>query len=457
MAAWQVLAPELVVLIAAVVALFADVVPGLRRSPAAFGALASFAAAGIALLPHGTRTFFGSMLIVDPNATFTRIAVAALSGTFLLWLSGRRMGRERSREAVALVLFATLGGMLMASANDLVTLYLSMELATMPAYVLIGYSRSDERALEGTLKYYLLSLLTSLIMLFGLGLLYAMSGSTAYGALDLSGAGAAGLLASVFVAVGFFAKMSAAPFHYWAPDAYAGAPAASVAFVSSVPKVAGLVAMARLLLALSAHVPQLWVVFATAAVLSMLLGNLAAYPQTDIRRLMAYSGVAHVGYLLVALSAGASGFAAGVFYATSYAIPSMAIMLVSAEEGVTLDALSGLVQRRPWKAWLSVVFFLSLIGIPPLAGFFGKLYVFGVALDAALVPLVVFAVVMSVVSLGYYFKVVRCMFGRPSSETAEGAAPSAVAAGAIVLLGVATVAVGVAAAPLLATLGFTFP
>ncbi len=451
------LAPEAVVLLAACVSLFAEHVPLLRRSIPGFGALAAAVAAALVMLPHRTTSFFGSMLLVDQTASFARVAVAALTAVFLMWLAARGMGRERSREATALVLFAALGGMLMASANDLVTLYLAIELATMPAYVLVGYARTEESGLEGTLKYYLLSLLTSLIMLFGLALLFTLSGSTAYGSLELAKAGSAGLLASLFVAAGFFAKMSAAPFHYWAPDAYAGAPAASVAFVSSVPKVAGLVAMARLLLALSGHVPGLTLALGTAAVLSMLLGNLAAFPQTDVRRLMAYSGVAHVGYLLVALTAGSVAMAAAVYYAVVYAIPSMAIMLIAAEEGVTLEALSALASRKPWKAWVSVLFFLSLVGIPPLAGFFGKLYVFGVALDRALVPLVVFAVLMSVVSLGYYFRVVRAMFARPVGEAAVSAAPSFVATAAIVLLAVATLSVGLAAGPLLAPLGFVFP
>lgn len=454
--ALRMLASEAVLLVGACVALFAEHIPLLRRSVAGFGAFMAAAAALLVLLPHRTTPFFGSMLLVDQTASFARAAIGALTAVFLLWLAARGMGRERSREATALVLFAALGGMLMASANDLVTLYLAIELATIPAYVLIGYARHEERGLEGTLKYYLLSLLTSLIMLFGLALLFALSGSTGYGTIELAKAGSAGLLASLFVAVGFLAKMSAAPFHYWAPDAYAGAPAPSVAFLSSVPKIAGLVAMARLLTALAGHVPGLTLALGVAAVLSMLLGNLAAYPQTDIRRLMAYSGVAHVGYLLVALTSGPAGVGAAAYYAVAYAVPSMAIMLIAAEEGLTLESLTALATRAPWKAWVSVLFFLSLVGIPPLAGFFGKLYVFGAALNDARVGLVVFAVIMSVVSLGYYFRVVRAMFGRPVAE-APAAAPSAVASVAIMLLAVAVIGVGVAAGPLLAALGFVFP
>lgn len=444
-------------MVAALVALFVELIPGLRRSPAGFGAAAAALAAVLGLVPHGTASFFGSMMLVDPRATFARVGIAALTAVFLLWLSGRGMDRERSREAVALALFAALGGMLMTTANDLVVLYVSMELATMPAYVLVGYARTDERSLEGTLKYYLLSLLTSLIMLFGLALLYALSGSTSYASLDIAAPGTVGLMAAMFVAVGFLAKMSAAPFHYWAPDAYAGAPAASVAFVSTVPKVAALVAMARLLLALAVHAPGLLVVLSVAAVLSMVVGNLAAYPQTDVRRLMAYSGVAHVGYLLVALSAGAAGAGAAVYYVIAYAIPSMAIMLIAAEEGVTLEGLTGLWSRKPWKAWLVVLFLLSLVGLPPLAGFFGKLYLFSAALGAGLVWLVVVAVLASVVSLGYYFRIVRMMFAKPADPARAAVGSSVPAALAIWLLAIAVVAVGVGASQLFAVLGFAFP
>lgn len=462
MSALTVLAPEAVLLLAAVLVLFAEYLPVAKRSPAGFGAFAAAVAAGLGLLPHGTRSFFGTMLVVDPPATFVRVAVASLTAAFLLWLAGRGMPGERSREATSLALWATLGAMLMASANDLVTLYVAIELATMPAYALIGYARDREDSLEGTLKYYLLSLLTSLVMLYGFALLYALSGTTGYAALDVSNAGTVGVLAATFVTVGFFAKLSAAPFHYWAPDAYAGAPAPSVAFVSVVPKIAGLAAMARLLLALQEHVPALGGVLVAGAVASMLLGNLAAYPQTDIRRLMAYSGVAHVGYMLVALSTGTGvAAAAAVFYVIAYAVPSMAIMLVSAEEGVTLDELAGLAGRRPWKAWLSVGFFLSLVGIPPFLGFFGKFFVFSAALagPADAVPLVVFAVLMSVVSLGYYFRVVRAMFGKPAEGAAarEPLAQSLASVVAIAALALATLAVGVAGSPLLGVLRFTLP
>jgi NADH-quinone oxidoreductase subunit N len=459
MGAYAHLIPEGMIALAAVIVLFAELVPGLRRAPAGCGAAVAAVAAAVALWAGPAGPLFGGMLLVDETATFVRISVCALSAVFLLWVEGRGFAGERPREAVSLVLFAAVGGMLMASANDLVTLFISIELATMPAYVLMGYARTNERSLEGALKYYLLSLLTSLVMLYGLALFYGVTGTTAYDAIDLSGSGIVGVLAALFVTVGFLAKLSAAPFHYWAPDAYAGAPAPAVAFVSSVPKVAGLAALVRLIVPLVGQATTLSYVLIAASVASMLLGNLAAYPQTDIRRLMAYSGIAHVGYVLLAVSAGtAIGASAAVFYSVAYAMPSMAIMLIAAEEGSRLEDLAGLSRRRPWIAWVAVGLLLSLVGIPPLVGFFGKLYLFGAALDAGLVSLVVVGVLMSAVSLGYYFRIVRAMFASSSAEHAAGRPALSVAGvGAIVLLFAGTLLIGIGSAPLLTMLGYSIP
>ncbi len=456
------LIPEGVLALGAIAVLFAEHLPGVRRSAAGFGALVALLAAIAARWTGTPGALFGGMLTHDGTAGVVRVALPALSAMFLLWVAGRGFGGERPREAVGLVLAATLGGMLMSAASDLVTLYISLELATMPAYVLMGYTRGRERNLEGALKYYLLSLLTSLVMLYGLALFYAVAGSTAYASIDLRSAGPVTALASLFVAVGFLAKMSAAPFHYWAPDAYAGAPAPAVAFVSSVPKIAAVAAMARLFTVITPQVPSMPAALAVAAIASMLLGNLAAYPQSDVRRLMAYSGIAHVGYLLVALAAGTDvGASAAVFYSIAYAVPSMAIVLISAEEGLRLDDLRGLSVRRPWTAWLAVGFLLSLVGIPPLAGFFGKLYLFSAALAspvAWLVGLVVVAALMSAVSLGFYFRIVRVMFAAaPEERAVEAVAPSLTGDAALALLFAATLLLGVASAPVLAALGFALP
>jgi len=292
----------------------------------------------------------------------------------------------------------------------------------------MGYRRDDVRGLEGALKYFLLSMLTSLVMLYGFSFLYGLSGSTSLTEIGsmLGESGTLGLIACILSLTGVFAKLSAAPFHFWAPDAYAGAPAASVAFVSTVPKLAGAAVLVRFGAMMGPGLPMLAGVIAVVAALSMLLGNFAALTQTDLRRMMAYSGVGHSGYQLVGLAAAVSyagsegasfGLAAVLFYSLAYAVPSMAILFVVADEGDLLDDLTGLSTRRPAAAWGTVVLLLSLVGIPPLGGFIGKLYLFGAGLDAGYAWLTVIGVVASVVSAGYYFRIVRAMFAPSAEET----------------------------------------
>jgi NADH-quinone oxidoreductase subunit N len=451
---WR-LIPEYLVLAGALVALFAEAARLGRRGAAAVGALAAAAAGVVAIAIGPGGALFGGRLALDETAVFARAAVALLTAVWVLWVLGRGTGDERPAEAVSFALLSLLGGMLIIAARDLVVLFISLELSTMPAYVLMGYRRVDERGLEGALKYFLLSMLTSLVLLYGLSFAYGIAGTTAYAGLTQGAPGLLRSLAFVFVLVGLFAKLSAAPFHYWTPDAYAGAPATSVAFVSTVPKVAGTIAAVHLVGALAPGVHDGGTVLLAAAVLSMLLGNFAAYPQSDLRRLMAYSGVAHTGYILLALAAGRLGGAAAAFYAVAYAVPSMAIMLVAAEEGPTLTDLAGLAERRPAAAWAFVVWLLSLVGIPPMVGFFGKLYIFTSAVDAGLTGAVVLAVVMSVVSAGYYLRVLReVFFGQ--REATPALEPSPAASVALLAATIAVLALGLAAAPVLAFIGLAF-
>ncbi|MBN2248432.1 MAG: NADH-quinone oxidoreductase subunit N [Coriobacteriia bacterium] len=446
------LAPELLVLTGALVALFADRVTTHPRAAAHIGAPLALVAAVVAAVIGTRGGIFAGMLSLDGMAVFARIGIAALLAVWLRWVSGRGTGSERSAEAVALAMLSAVGGMLMVSARDLIVLFISLELSTMPAYVLMGYRRDDARGLEGALKYFLLSMLTSLIMLYGLSFAYGISGSTAFGDLGVVDSGTLGQLAVAFVLVGLFAKLSAAPFHYWTPDAYAGAPASSVAYVSTVPKIAGVVALAQLVAAFTDNGGTVVPVLVAGSLLSMLVGNLAAYPQTDLRRLMAYSGVAHSGYILLAVASGRAGAVAAVFYVVAYAVPSMAIMLLGSEEGTALDDLSGLAARRPAVAWASVVWLLSLVGIPPMVGFFGKLTMFTAALDSGLLWLVIVAVSMSVISAGYYFRVLRAVFfGERADACCATRSPAAAVAYAALTL--ATLALGILASPVLELFG----
>ena len=446
------LAPELLVLVGALIALFADRITPRPRAAAHIGAPLALIAAITAAFIGPRGGILAGMLALDSMAVFARVAIAVLLAVWIRWVSGRGTGGERSAEAVALAMLSAVGGMLMVSARDLITLFISLELSTMPAYVLMGYRRSDARGLEGALKYFLLSMLTSLVMLYGLSFAYGISGSTAYADLGAVDAGTLGQLAIAFVLVGLFAKLSAAPFHYWTPDAYAGAPAASVAYVSTVPKIAGVVALVQLVAAFADNGGTVTSVLVAGSLLSMLIGNLAAYPQTDLRRLMAYSGVAHSGYLLLAVAAGSAGGTAALFYVVAYAVPSMAIMLLGSEEGTALDDLGGLATRRPVVAWAAVVWLLSLIGIPPMVGFFGKLMMFTAALESGLVWIVIVAVTMSVVSAGYYFRVLRAIFfgERLDASSATRSVPAAIA---YVVLTLLTLALGIMASPVLELFG----
>ena len=453
MTGYALLTPEFLLIAGALWALFAERLPGGDRGAAWFGALMSAGAAVAAVLAGtGGESPFGALLVFDGPARLARVAVAVISGLWLVWTAGR--GRARVREAVSLALFAATGAMLMVSANELITLMLAVELATIPAYVLMGYRRTDARGLEGALKYFLLSMLTSLVMLYGFSFVYGLSGTTMYGRIDLMKTGSLGLLAVLLSLVGLFAKLSAAPFHFWAPDAYEPW---AVSFVSTVPKVAGAIAIVRLLSAVAPGVPSTSVVVLTVAGASMLLGNLGALTQTDVRRLMAYSGVAHTGYLLLGAAVLTSqGFLAAVFYAVAYAAPSLGVMLVAAEEGPLLADFDGLAQRRPATAWAVVVLLFSLIGIPPLAGFFGKLGLFTAALShggLAFTALVVVAVAMSVVSAGYYLRIVRAMFFRPADEGRVHVTASPAASFALAACGLAVIAIGLAAGPVLSSLG----
>jgi NADH-quinone oxidoreductase subunit N len=450
------IAPEIILLAGALLALFANVLmPGRERAGAWVGAAGAMLAAGAAWLAGtGTPTLFGGQFAVDGAGQVARIATGLLTAAFLAWLAGRGLEKGSVRDFTALVLFSAMGAMLMAGARDWVVLLLSLEVATMPAYVLMGFDRNDARSLEGALKYFLLSMVASVLFLYGLSFVIGMSGATAMAATSLQ-PGLVGAIAAAFIMSGMLAKLSAAPFQFWAPDAYAGAPAASVAFVSAVPKIAGLMAFARVVMVLGPQTAALQPILIGAAVLSMVLGNLIAYPQTDIRRLMAYSGVAHAGYLLVGLAAGGTAaLQAALFYAIAYAVPSMGVMLVAAGVGDQIADLRGLASRKPLLAWSTVLMLVSLVGVPPLAGFTGKLFLFTAAMGAGLVPLSVLAVVMSAVSAGFYFRIVRAMFFEAASEGVADVPANPVGTSVVVACVVATVAIGVAAGPLASAIAF---
>lgn len=405
-------------------ALFADLLPGRDKGAALVGSFSAFIAAVLfALIKNGTL-LFGEKLLVTSEARFAALAVCVLTGIWLLWVYGR--SETRIREAVALSLFTAMGASLMVAAYDLLVMILAIELATMPAYVLIGYKRSSFKSLEGAIKYFLLSVLASMIMIYGVTFLIGVTGSTGFSQLDVSGAGLLGSVAVMLVFVGIFAKVSAAPMHYWAPDAYEAAPAWIVAFVASVPKVAGFVLAGRLVLIITnagqatAVTSSLGTVLTIVAVASMGLGALAALTQKNIKRLMAYSGVVNAGYMFIALVAiTPMGFYSVAAFAFYYALATMGVLLIAASEGDNVSDLAGLSTRRPFAAWALVIFVLSLIGVPPLAGFFGKFLLFTSAFAAGQSVLVILATVASVLSAFYYLRLIKAAFFDKEEATEE--------------------------------------
>lgn len=409
------LTPYAVLLFGAAWALFADLLPGRDKGAALVGSFSAFVAAILfGLVANGTA-LFGDKILVSADSRFASLAICLLTGIWLLWVYGR--SEWRIREAVALSLFVAMGSALMVSSYDLLVMILAIELATMPAYVLIGYRRTKLKSLEGALKYFLLSILASMIMIYGVSFLIGMTGTTNFAYLDISGGGILGAVAVMLVFVGIFTKISAAPMHYWAPDAYEAAPSWIVAFIASVPKIAGFALAGRLIVAVtdggtSASIAStLGAVLAIAAVASMILGAFAALTQKNIKRLMAYSGIVNAGYILIPLVAITPlGLYAAIIYAIFYGIASMGVLLIAQTEGENVSDLAGLSTRRPAAAWALALFALSLIGVPPLAGFFGKFYLFTSSLASGQTALVILATVASVLSAFYYLRLVKAAF-----------------------------------------------
>ena len=409
------LVPALLLLCALFWGLFANFLPGKDRGASAVGFVcALLAAATSALIEPGTQ-LFGGRFFYTFDARFAAITICVLAALWCLWTLGSGVGR--TREAIALAMFSSIGASFAVAATDLIVLFLVLELASMPGYVLIGYRRYRIAGLEAALKYFLLSVLSTLIMLYGLSFLVGLAQGTTFAALNNLPDTPLTFVAVGLVLLGLLAKISAAPFHWWAPDAYEGAEPWAIAFASVVPKVAATLVAIRLILVVAASTPMLHMLLMITAIVSLIVGAFAALQQKDIRRMMAYSGVVTGGYILIALTIISLGgpyaqtaFYAAVFYVAVYALASMGVLLIAAHEGGRVSDLSGLAERNPYLAWCLVILVLSMIGVPPLVGFFAKLNLFLVAIDVGLVEIVILAVVVAVVSAFYYLRLIRAAF-----------------------------------------------
>ncbi len=371
----------------------------------------------------GTATLFGDSFIVDPFARVMKIltligACATLVMSRDYWLGAGQL----KFEFPVLVLLATTGMMMMISANDLIALYVGLELQSLALYVVAAFDRRSARSSEAGLKYFVLGALSSGMLLYGASLIYGFTGSTLFtdiaAAVQPSGANLGLLFGLVFLMTGFAFKLSAVPFHMWTPDVYEGAPTPVTAFFAAAPKLAAMALTVRALFAAFPAITPEWQQIVTfLAIASMGLGSFAAIGQRNIKRLMAYSSIGHMGFALVGLAAGsAEGVQGLIVYLAIYlamTLGTFACILAMRRNGrmvEDIEQLSGLSTTSPGMAFLLAMLLFSLAGIPPLAGFFAKFYVFLAAIHAGLYPLAVVGVLLSVVGAYYYLRIVKIMY-----------------------------------------------
>ncbi|MEQ8397190.1 NADH-quinone oxidoreductase subunit NuoN [Thalassobaculum sp.] len=394
------------------------------RTPGWLAVLAFLVAGILVVARTGTDDAFFGLFITDAFARFAKVLIL-LGSAFSIVLSFGYFERERKGrfEYPVLIVFATLGMLMMVSANDLIALYMGLEMQSLSLYVLASIRRDSVRSTEAGLKYFVLGALSSGMLLYGCSLIYGFAGTTSFAGLasvfSAEGGTSVGLVVGlVFLICGLAFKISAVPFHMWTPDVYEGAPTPVTALFAVAPKVAALALFVRVLAGPFGDMVDSWQqVLVFVSIASMVLGAFAAMVQTNIKRLMAYSSIGHMGYALVGLAAGNEAGITGVMiYLSSYIfmnIGTFAIILGMRREGrlvENLSDLSGMSKSHPMMAFALMVFMFSMAGIPPLAGFFGKWYVFMAAVQAGLFGLAVIGVLASVVGAFYYLRIIRIMY-----------------------------------------------
>jgi NADH-quinone oxidoreductase subunit N len=381
---------------------------------------------------EGTETLFHGSFIVDPFARVMKLlTLTGAAAALLLSLDYWRGPGGVKFEYPVLVLLASTGMMMMISANDLISLYVGLELQSLSLYVVAAFERDSARSAEAGLKYFVLGALSSGMLLYGASLVYGFTGSTDFAtiaaAVQPSGENIGLIFGLVFLMAGFAFKISAVPFHMWTPDVYEGAPTPVTAFFAAAPKLAAMALTVRVLVTAFPAVTIQWQQIVTfLAIASMALGSFAAIGQTNIKRLMAYSSIGHMGYALVGLAAGsAEGVQGVIIYLAIYlamTVGTFACILAMRRDGKMVEEiseLSGLSRTSPGMAFLLATLLFSLAGIPPLAGFFAKFYVFLAAIHSGLYALAVIGVLLSVVGAYYYLRIVKIMYFDDPAERFE--------------------------------------
>ena len=440
--------PEIVLSIFAMAGLLAGAYGGRDRlGPAMIwttSALFAVLAAWIGLQGTGTATAFGGMFTDDAFARFAKVTILLSAAAVLLMGEGYMARSDLIRfEYPLLIALAAVGMMVMVSASDLMALYMGLELQSLSLYVVAALRRDSVKSTEAGLKYFVLGALSSGLLLFGASLVYGFAGTTGFVGIfeAVQGRAPVGLLIGLsLVIAGLAFKVSAAPFHMWTPDVYEGAPTPVTAFFATAPKIAAMALLARVVYGAFGGIIGDWQqILAALSVASMFLGAVAAIGQRNIKRLMAYSSIAHMGFALMGLTAGtAAGVEAMLIYLVIYVtmnVGTFAFILSMARDGspvVEISALSLYSRRSPTRALAMLVLLFSLAGVPPLVGFFAKYSVLLAAVDAGLVWLAVLGVIASVIGAFYYIRIVYIMyFGDEESELDAGG--STVLAGFLVV------------------------
>jgi NADH-quinone oxidoreductase subunit N len=392
--------------------------------------------AALAVIPllGGARLVFGGSLAADGYAHYFWLLLLGATA-LVLFASGRLLddlARYRA-EFVGLLLLSTAALTMLAASNDLVTAYVSLEMSSLSIAFLSAWNKRDVRSTEAGLKFFLLSAMASAVLLYGMALIYGITGQLGFQAIAAelrSGAAPALVLAVVMLLAGFGFKVSAVPFHMWTPDVYEGAPTPVTAYLSVASKAAAFAVIARVLSSALPQVEATWALLAAVlALATMTVGNLAALVQSNMKRLLAYSSIAQAGYILVGLAAGsANGLSSVLFYLLAYAATNLGafIAVIAISQRIGSEQIAdyrGLHERAPVLAFCLAVSLFSLAGLPPFAGFFAKLYVFWAAVESGLVWLAIVGVVNSAISLYYYGQVVHDMYLLPDLRSGDGEVP----------------------------------
>ena len=451
------LLPEIIVALLGALLIVADLVwpaydeaTGRSRTWPAYLAIVGLIAAAVAVVPLAgvSKTLFNGIIQIDPLAAFFKLLFLGI-GVLVILMSINAVPKftRWTAEFYALMVWTILGSMLLASAAELFTIFLSLQLTSLPLIVLVGYAKRDPRSGEAALKYLLLVLVSTSVLLYGMSLIYGALGTSTLSEIAASLARQKTIdpivaMGLVLLLTGFAFKITAAPFHYWVPDAYEGAPTPVTAFMSVGSKFAGFALALRVIVAAEA-VPLNWhLIFGVIAAISMTLGNLGAIRQKNIKRMLAYSGIAQAGYLLVGVAAFSSwGIASLLFYTLAYGAANLAafavvIIVANATKSELIADYAGLSKRNPLLALALTIGLLSLAGFPLMAGFMAKFYVFLSAAQSGLIWLVAIGVVNSVISAYYYLRVAFVMYVQEGSSEPLKIDPQAAMALCVAIAGV---------------------